>query len=244
MPTELVVFSDGACSGNPGPGGCAYLIVSLNTETVSWKSGHSRATTNNAMELQALLAAANDPIVKNCPEILFLSDSKYVLQGAQSWVLGWKAKGWLKADGTPPENLSLWKAWDIWLLERDDLNLPKPKYQYVPGHAGVPGNEFVDRLAVQAAAENCQHKKWPTMLSETGIKVGEITPRIGLNKNPNEKKAKPYYLVWDGVSLKEFFEWKDCEREVRGKRNLKYKKIRGQNERSATLKSWGIHDRE
>jgi len=131
------IYTDGACRGNPGPGGWAALLTMGAREKEI--SGAENPTTNNRMELQAVigaLQALNRPV-----EVRLYTDSQYVRRGITEWVPQWKARGWKTADRKPVKNQDLWE-----LLETQAAR-HRIEWHWVPGHAGVPGNERVDALA-------------------------------------------------------------------------------------------------
>ena len=137
----VAAATDGACSGNPGPGGWGALLR-FEDGSVEEFGGHDPATTNNRMELQAaleLLQRLKD--LPRHPDLTLRTDSKYLIDGLGSWMKGWKRKGWKTAAGKPVLNQDLWKALDAARLE--DVPLA-----YVRGHSGDPDNERVDRIAV------------------------------------------------------------------------------------------------
>lgn len=139
------IYTDGACSGNPGPGGWGTRIE-FSDGQVQELGGAERATTNNRMELQAAIAALEyvqnwEPI----DTITLHSDSQYVLKGITQWIKGWKRKGWKTAQGKAVLNKDLWQA-------LDGLNSPTIRWQHVKGHAGNPGNERCDAIATGFAA--------------------------------------------------------------------------------------------
>jgi ribonuclease HI len=135
------LYTDGACSGNPGPGGWAYILKHPGTGKVREDSGGEAETTNNKMELTAAirgLAALKQP----CRVELY-SDSKYVLQGLSEWIKGWKARGWRTASKEPVKNQDLWQQLDDLVQGRGH----QIEWHWVRGHAGDPGNERADALA-------------------------------------------------------------------------------------------------
>lgn len=143
-PAKPVVelFTDGACSGNPGPGGWAFLLRHPKTGKAVEKAGGEARTTNNRMELSAViegLAALTRPST-----VELYSDSQYVLKGLETWMAGWKKKGWRTASKAPVKNVDLWQKLDE-LKAAHDI-----RFHWVRGHAGHPENERVDELAVQA----------------------------------------------------------------------------------------------
>ena len=137
----VAAATDGACSGNPGPGGWGALLR-FEDGSVEEFGGHDPATTNNRMELQAALEVLQR--LKDLPlhpDLTLRTDSKYLIDGLGSWMQGWKRKGWKTAAGKPVLNQDLWKALDASRL--NDVPLA-----YVKGHSGDPDNERVDRIAV------------------------------------------------------------------------------------------------
>ena len=134
---QAIVFTDGACLGNPGPGGYAAVVTIAGEERII--VGRDSATTNNKMEMLAAIKALE--AVPHSTPIIIHSDSQYVIKGATQWLRGWKAKGWRKADGKPVLNQELW-------LEIDSLIQGRTiTWKWVKGHAGHEQNERVDGLA-------------------------------------------------------------------------------------------------
>jgi ribonuclease HI len=147
-PTIEKIYTDGACSGNPGPGGWGVAIY-WNDGRVHEVGGAAANTTNNRMELQAAIAAleAYQTTGQAAPITLY-TDSEYVRNGITKWINGWKKKGWKTAAGKPVLNQDLWQALDA-------LNSNQVTWKYVRGHTGDPGNERADALAVQCAQSQC-----------------------------------------------------------------------------------------
>jgi ribonuclease HI len=146
MTNQAIIFTDGACLGNPGPGGYAAVITIAGEEQII--VGRDPTTTNNKMEMTAAIKAL-EAVSKDLPVVIH-SDSQYVIKGATEWLRGWKAKGWRKADGKPVMNQDLWQQMDALMVGREVT------WKWVKGHAGHPENERVDQLAnweaVRAAA--------------------------------------------------------------------------------------------
>jgi ribonuclease HI len=140
---EVILTTDGACSGNPGPGGWAYVLRHPATGTCRKKSGGSGRTTNNRMEMQAVLHGL--AAVKRPCRVTVVTDSQYVAKGAAEWLEDWKARGWRTAGKKRVKNADLWRRLDDLLATHD------VRFQYVAGHAGHAENEECDRLAVAAA---------------------------------------------------------------------------------------------
>ncbi|HVH83779.1 MAG TPA: ribonuclease HI [Steroidobacteraceae bacterium] len=134
------IYTDGACRGNPGPGGWAALLRRGTEEKEI--HGAEPHTTNNRMELTAVIRALES--LRRPVEARVYTDSEYVRRGITEWLGSWKARGWRTADKKPVKNQDLWQR-------LDELAAPhRIKWHWVPGHAGVEGNERVDRLANEA----------------------------------------------------------------------------------------------
>ena len=139
VPT-VELFTDGACSGNPGPGGWAFLLRHPRSGKAVERSGGEPETTNNRMELTAVIEGLSSLTRRSVVELH--SDSQYVLKGLNEWMPGWKRKGWRTASKQPVKNVDLWKRLDE-LKDGHEIN-----FHWVKGHAGHPENERVDELAV------------------------------------------------------------------------------------------------
>jgi ribonuclease HI len=138
--TEVEIFTDGACRGNPGPGGWAALLVSGKDRKEV--SGSAANTTNNRMELAAAIGGLG-ALKRRCAVKLY-TDSKYVLQGITEWLPNWKARGWRTAAREPVKNQDLWQLLDAAVANQDI------QWIWVKGHSGHEGNEYVDQLANDA----------------------------------------------------------------------------------------------
>lgn len=135
------IFADGACSGNPGPGGWGTVLKY--NDAVRELSGGEPDTTNNRMELTAVIKGL-EALTEPC-NVIITSDSKYVVDGInKGWAEGWRKNGWRKADKKPALNVDLWEK----LL--DLLAIHKTEFRWIKGHAGHPENERCDTLAVEA----------------------------------------------------------------------------------------------
>ncbi len=135
----IEIYTDGACKGNPGPGGWGVLLKAGGTEKELF--GGEQATTNNRMELMAVIQALS-ALKRPCEVTLFL-DSQYVLKGITEWLPGWKAKGWRTASKQPVKNVELWQQLDA-LVQQGGHRID---WRWVRGHNGDPGNERADALA-------------------------------------------------------------------------------------------------
>lgn len=136
----VVIYTDGACRGNPGPGGWGALIKDRSGQQEL--SGAENQTTNNRMELTAAIMALREIPAGSAVDLY--TDSKYVMDGLNEWMPAWKKRGWKTADKKPVKNQDLWQA-------LDEANARhQVRWHWVKGHAGNDGNEYVDRLANQA----------------------------------------------------------------------------------------------
>lgn len=144
-PAQVQLFTDGACVGNPGPGGWAYVLKHPATGKVREGSGGHAETTNNKMELTGVIQGLT--ALRGACEVELYSDSKYVLDGLQSWLAGWKAKGWRTASKQPVKNVELWQQLDA-LASAHFM-----RYHWVKGHSGHAENERCDELASAEAAK-------------------------------------------------------------------------------------------
>lgn len=140
---RVEIWTDGACKGNPGPGGWGALLVAGGREKELW--GGEAGTTNNRMELTAVIEALR-ALKRPCSVVLHV-DSTYVMQGMSSWIVGWKRNGWRTASKQPVKNAELWRALD------DEVSRHDVRWVWVKGHAGDPGNERADQLANRGVAE-------------------------------------------------------------------------------------------
>ena len=139
----IVIYTDGACKGNPGPGGWgAWLRVGAHDKEL-W--GGEALTTNNRMELTAVIEALG--ALKRTSPVVIHTDSQYVRQGITEWIHNWKKRGWKTSDDKPVKNIDLWQKLDALAASH------KVQWRWVRGHAGDPGNERADELANRGAAE-------------------------------------------------------------------------------------------
>lgn len=141
---SVEIYTDGACSGNPGPGGwgCVLLYKGKRKEL----SGGDPETTNNRMELLAVVRAL-DALNRPC-RVRLHTDSVYVMKGMTEWIANWKSRGWKTADKKPVKNVDLWQALETAIAPH------RVEWVWVPGHSGVAENERADELARQAIPPN------------------------------------------------------------------------------------------
>jgi ribonuclease HI len=156
-PLAIALYSDGGCRGNPGPGAYAYLVQNQSGLVLAEGVEFEIHTTNNKMELGGAIRGLQE-IKELLPgigkdalltKVKVMTDSKYVVDGMKSWIQGWKARGWKKADGKTPENIELWQELD--LIRASFMEI---EWMWVKGHGGHPQNEYCDRKANEAMDEN------------------------------------------------------------------------------------------
>lgn len=140
---HVEIFTDGACSGNPGPGGWGAILRFNGTEKEL--SGGEAETTNNRMELMAAIMALA-ALKRHC-DVRIVTDSQYVMQGITEWMVNWKKRGWKTAAKQPVKNADLWQALD------EQVNRHTVEWRWVRGHTGHPGNERADMLANRGVSE-------------------------------------------------------------------------------------------
>ena len=140
--TRIIAYTDGACSGNPGPGGWGVVLQALRGDAIAKErtlQGGEAETTNNRMELMAAISALET--LERATEITIVTDSAYVKDGVTTWIHGWKRNGWMTSGKKPVKNLDLWQRLDAAQARH------KVTWEWVKGHAGHPENERADELA-------------------------------------------------------------------------------------------------
>jgi ribonuclease HI len=142
-PSEVEIFTDGACRGNPGPGGWAAILRYRGVEREL--TGYDPDTTNNRMEMMAAIAGLE--VLKRPCRVRLYSDSQYLRDGITKWINGWKRRSWRTADNQPVKNIDLWQRLDIAAARH------VVAWEWVRGHAGHPENERADALARASIAE-------------------------------------------------------------------------------------------
>jgi ribonuclease HI len=144
-PGETLIWTDGACQGNPGPGGWAALVIASDDQPPLELSGGAPHTTNNIMEMTAALEGLRS--LPDGSRVCVVTDSRYLLDGMTSWMAGWKKRGWKTAGGDPVKNRAIWEALDAEVGRHESV-----RWHWVRGHVGNALNERADQLAVAAAA--------------------------------------------------------------------------------------------
>jgi ribonuclease HI len=235
---KACLYTDGACSGNPGPGGWGLVLVNFLTKQIQEHGGGAPSTTNNRMEMTAVIEGLRLAAASGLKELLILTDSTYVIRGFTQWRHGWKRRGWVTSEGQPVSNQDLWEQLDA------VANSFRLEWRYVRGHQGTPGNERVDEIAVTFSK-----KEWISLETKAGfanylfdvheIPPGEPLPEMKFQSS-GEKKPVFYVSYVNGV-LSRHGDWASCERTVKGQAKALYKKVSSEEELEAVLKKWGVN---
>lgn len=243
---SILIYSDGACSGNPGPGGWG-AIVAWPTGTIRELGGGYGSTTNNQMEMTGVIEALRD--IRNEPgDVIVCTDSTYVIRGITQWIWGWQQRGWKTAEGNDVQNKDVWQELAREVRARKEVG--SIKWRYVRGHVGVPGNERVDAIAV-AFSKGQKPKLYVGPMLKYSVAVYDLPEAEPLPemKPKQEKKAAYSYLSLIGSMAVRHKTWPECERRVKGQSSAKFKKAHSREEEQQILRSWGIdpktvHDAE
>ena len=253
---EIVVFTDGAAKGNPGPGGWGVVIVGLD-DRVTELGGGAAHTTNNRMELAGAIAALERVAGASGPVTIY-TDSSYVIKGITQWVWNWQRRGWKTAEGGDVLNRELWEQLSSLVTARGKGRIT---WHWVRGHDGTPGNERVDQIAVAFAKQRSEPLydgpltgyELPILERADGTSISEnaewglsdpsgraSSRASGKPASRGSKAAAHSYLsVVDGV-LERHQTWADCERRVKGRAGARFKKALSAADESAILRGWGF----
>lgn len=238
--TAITIFTDGACSGNPGPGGWG-AIVRVDGE-ITELGGAANPTTNNRMEMTAVLEALR-AIHRHAGAVKLHTDSTYVIQGISGWIHGWKRNGWKTKEGKDVVNRDIWEALSDVVSERTRKHGKDSDIEWiaVPGHSGMPGNERCDEIAVdysQGLVPALYHGP------SAGYRIhldADVPARA-----PSKKKSKPptnpgaYYVsVVGGVTMRHKT-WAECEARVKGTAGARFKKVADATDEATVLAGWGV----
>lgn len=237
---QIIIYSDGACSGNPGPGGWGSIVIDQNQ--VVELGGADYSTTNNRMEMTATLEALKYCLRQKtkAKQILIFTDSVYVIRGITQWIFGWKKRGWKNAENAEVSNQDIWIDFDqvVRAIKSEKIEL---KWNFIKGHTGVPGNERCDEIAV-AFSKNTPIRLYSGAGENYIFNPAELPTPLPLpemrNHKTDEKKTAWYLSYINGV-LTRHETWKECEAVVKG-RPAKFKKVTSQAEEDEVKKSWGI----
>jgi ribonuclease HI len=240
-PRPIVVFTDGAAKGNPGPGGWGVVIVTPEGR-VSELGGGAAHTTNNRMELTAPIEALRH--LQDTPGAVALyADSTYVIRGIREWIWAWRRRGWKTAEGNDVLNRELWERLSQLVQARGAKNV---EWHYVRGHVGIAGNERADEIANAFALRDNPGlydgplKGYPLPLLDIPDDTS-LPQRSSSTSSGAKRTAAPYsYLsVVDGVPMRHAT-WPECERRVKGRSGARFKKAMSADDEAAILRAWGF----
>jgi ribonuclease HI len=244
-PNSVLIFTDGACSGNPGPGGWAS-IVALPDGTVHELGGGNKETTNNRMEMAATIRALAMLEAGEARPIILYTDSTYVIRGITQWIFGWRSRGWKNAEGKDVANRDLWES-----LLQEVMRL-KPSvidWKYVRGHAGFPGNERCDEIAVSFSKSKPETlyvgPRDGYFVDLTDLPIDQALPEPkssgGARATKDSASSGPtVYLSYHNGVVMRHATWAACERHVKGQSNAKFKKAKSPQEEREILAGWGL----
>ena len=227
---KIIVFSDGSSLGNPGPGGFGSIVWFGNGDIFEI-GGHEEKTTNNRMEMTAMIEALSFLLKKDIKEssIEVFTDSQYLINGITKWVFGWKNNGWMTKSKVPVLNKDLWQKLLV-LVEDKDI-----EWNYVEGHAGIAGNERVDEIAT-SFANNQGTPLFNGKISDYPVDIKNLKPAFAKNKNTKNKKVYSYLSMVDG-KIETHKTWQECENRVKGKKSL-FNKTFSKEEEENIIKEW------
>lgn len=221
---DVVIYTDGACQGNPGPGGWAAVLERRGRFEEA--GGREERTTNNRMEMRAAIEGLRR--AQPGESVRVVTDSRYLHDGISRWIHAWKRRGWKKADGGEVLNRDLWEELDL-LCRRPG---PPTAWEHVRGHAGHALNERCDRLATAFSRGEA-----PELRSGDGSWI----PGLGPDHLAPGLRFPLYLSLVDG-ELRVHLDWEDCEGWVKGAKGVKYKKVKSGSELAGVLVSWAVPD--
>ncbi len=233
MKKEIIIFTDGAAKGNPGRGGFGAVISY--DDAILEIGAYKERTTNNEMELKAVVEALKEIVGKN-EFVSIYSDSKYVIEGAKGWIFGWLKNGWKTKAKTDVLNKELWQE----LLPF--LGKVEIEWHKVPGHVGIVGNERADTIASSfAEGKNLLLYKGPKNgygfnIDDTSYDKEEEKKRSEARKRQSQK-AFSYISMVDG-EIETHKTWAECENRVKDKKGVRFKKSLNEEEEKEIIKDF------
>lgn len=224
----ILIFTDGSSRGNPGPGGWGVIVRF--GEMVKELGGFEKNTTNNRMEMSAIINALKFINEKTEETISIYTDSKYTIDGITKWVFSWKNNGWKTKNKTEVLNKDLWE--ELYSL----VNGKKIEWHHVAGHVGIPGNERVDVIANGFAGGEAV-PLFDGYEKDYTISLSKLSPTHSKVKDKNGK-AYSYLALVEG-NIHRFATWNECESFVKGK-HAKFRKTISKDHEQEVLKEWGV----
>lgn len=239
---QHLLFTDGSSLGNPGEGGWGSILV-LSSSRVIEMGGYEKHTTNNRMELLALIRGLQR-IEKESGDLTIFTDSKYVHLGATEWSHGWIKRDWKTLVKTEVENRDLWEIALPLLSDRKKFGVTT--WTHVPGHSGIAGNERCDAIAT-GFAKGEQVPLFDGNLEDYAIDIlniaidEDMAEARSLARAHSRAKAYSYLSLVNGKAMRHLT-WAECEKRVKGKSDVKYKKAISKEDERQILKSWGVKE--
>lgn len=254
---EIIIFTDGASKGNPGPGGWGAVVVAPgNLEGSTTDEGATRVielgggeknTTNNRMEMMAVIEALtymfntfkiNDQKTGGQKIIVYL-DSSYVLKGSTQWIRGWQENGWMTKGKLEVQNRDLWERMAGLLARKESDNV---EWKLLSGHVGIAGNERADEIATDFAAGSAP-KLFSGSLSEYKIDILNIShdadKKVAKKKSSSRSKVPAYsYISMVKGIIKTHATWAECEVRVKGVSGTRFKKATSAEEEKEIISEW------
>ncbi len=233
---NIIIYSDGACSGNPGPGGWASVVLTPDLK-VQELGGASPSTTNNRMEMTAALRGLQF-VSERTENISVFTDSVYLIRGITQWVFGWQRRGWKTADGKDVTNQDLWQELMNTVLTIDRKRIT---WNFVRGHRGTPGNERCDVIAV-AHSKGQMPALYKGPLGGYGLDLDVLPEPQALPdmKERTQKKIPFCYLSLVNGKLEQHTTWAECEARVKGRSGARFKKAMTPEEVAKIRSEWGV----
>lgn len=240
---EIVIFTDGSSRGNPGPGGWGAIIIfpsdGKREKYVVELGGGERSTTNNKMELRAVIEAVKYVLEYRSEDdnrkMLVYTDSSYLIKGITDWIDSWERNGWVKRGGSSVKNEDLWKELRT-LSKKADIS-----WKHVRGHSGIAGNERADEIACCFAdGDNFPLRK--CIYSEYDKDILSLEQNSGISLNKEKKKSssrKPYSYVSEiEGKVISHDSWDECKKRVEGVSGARFKKVYSSFEENNLMEEW------
>lgn len=243
---SIIIYTDGACSGNPGPGGWGSIVILNPEKRVVELGGGEAATTNNRMEMTGILEALryclSSDRLRASTQLQIYTDSVYVIRGITQWIFGWKKRGWKNAENEEVSNRDIWIQLDEVVTQVSRKLSSKIKWSFVKGHSGVPGNERCDVISVAFSKHDyisLYNGSSENYIFDVNV-LPEERPLPEMKGKAADKEAKTaWYLSYVNGVLTRHETWRECEAVVKG-RPAKFKKVTSADEEAQVKKSWGI----
>lgn len=235
----LLIFTDGASLGNPGPGGYGAVLVFPVLDEVVELGGNKPSTTNNEMELTAVIAAFSHSTNSTAPVHVY-TDSSYVINGITKWVFGWEKNNWTTSQKQPVQHQPLWESLVSLVREREKVT--EVSWHHVPGHSGVSGNERADDIASGFASGDHPNLFRGRLGDYHQNDILDISIDEAVHAKRQETKARAkqkaysYLSMMDG-DIQKHPTWAECERRVKGKK-AKFRKAISAEEEQEIIKAW------